>query len=718
MYTENQMKVLSELAGRKVSNKTMNKYFDSLEEFEKSDVYFQKFLKEKEEYAFAGETQQRLKMQKVFKETNDWKEKELIALSKQLFTTELTRRDVLNYYEKIKDNPLYNLLSYASGNGGVSSFFYNVKSMGENGVLYSKEQFEKLIGFADAEWNGNAALRSYFNCIGELSNGALKFSDVLSKIEKYGMNGETQQRNRLRKLLENNDKNNLQENELIERTKELFENELTRESVINYYDEVKDYPSFKLLAVRFHFGKTITYFNNVKNFNLDKQYWVAKLPIEKSDKLIEQGVYAIYYTQHDVGDLSQYKNRSEMEVASDSFGYENEGKARNDSLALWDISHNMKIGDRLYIVSGNYNIIGTGVVTSKYFYDQETKMHKVKVDYNIFENAMRKTETPLPQKTLTKLDVNGKSFEAIQSVLNEFEDDDDFVDQEIVCSKKFEQLIIQGPPGSGKSYQLNKRFENEQEFVTRVTFYPDYEYYNFVGSIQPQLNEEKNLEYTFVPGPFTIALKNALEDPGNMYYLIVEEMSRGNCSAIFGDILQLLDRNENGNSMYPIHEINLQKYLGRENIIIPNNLSIFGTVNSSDQNVFTMDTAFRRRFDLEVVTIDDMEVKEDFDIKLNGSNYSWNKLYKQINKFLEDKLEVEEDKLIGPYMIKKSDNATNKLAVYLYSDITKSLHIEDNHIFAKQYINSLGKIVRDIESKKVFTPEFLDFINEEKQEDE
>ena len=147
----------------------------------------------------------------------------------------------------------------------------------------------------------------------------------------------------------------------------------------------------------------------------------------------------------------------------------------------------------------------------------------------------------------------------------------------------------------------------KEENIYRTTFYLEYTYSDFVGQLMPHV-EGDNVTYISVPGPFTLALERAYIEANEMVYLIIEEINRGNSAAIFGDLFQLLDRlKENngqficGDSEYPINNVFIEDYLAKKNvtykgnkIYIPHNLTILATMNTSDQNIFPLDTAFKR----------------------------------------------------------------------------------------------------------------------------
>jgi len=169
-----------------------------------------------------------------------------------------------------------------------------------------------------------------------------------------------------------------------------------------------------------------------------------------------------------------------------------------------------------------------------------------------------------------------------------------------------ENILLYGVPGSGKSFTIKKDYCDDERCMERVVFHPEYSYTDFVGQILPKITGEK-LEYVFTPGPFTRILKRAYEDPDNMYYLVIEEINRGNAASIFGDIFQLLDRDENGSSEYGITNADISyEVYGDDNLKIKilGNLTFLATMNTSDQNVFSLDTAFKRRWNLKMIKND------------------------------------------------------------------------------------------------------------------
>ena len=283
-------------------------------------------------------------------------------------------------------------------------------------------------------------------------------------------------------------------------------------------------------------------------------------------------------------------------------------------------------------------------------------------------------------------------------------------------------LIYFGAPGTGKSYQLNKRVNtiiSDTKQMERVTFHPDYSYAQFVGTYKPVSESDGEINYRFVPGPFSRILVNALRSARDLqsnalpYFLVIEEINRAKVAAVFGDVFQLLDRKADNSSEYTIQASeDLRKYLASElggepeeyaEIFIPDNMFIWATMNSADQGVFPMDTAFKRRWNFTYIGIDDEEITEDStgtlveNIKLiftcGTEDIRWNVLRRAINmKLSSSDINAHEDKLMGPFFIKcdrftvdaankLSNHAENekflsvfneKVLMYLFEDVART----------------------------------------------
>lgn len=250
-------------------------------------------------------------------------------------------------------------------------------------------------------------------------------------------------------------------------------------------------------------------------------------------------------------------------------------------------------------------------------------------------------------------------------------------------------MIYYGIPGSGKSYIVDEKYNDLEYKIYRTTFHPEYTNSDFVGQIIPTVKDSK-VEYNFHPGAFTLALKYALENKDKKVCLIIEEINRGNSSAIFGDIFQLLDRNEEGKSKYEIFNGPILDYLNEngmnlERIYIPSNMWIIATMNTSDQNIFTLDTAFKRRWKMEYIKniFADNDKSKELKNKVipfgeKYPNVTWEKFVNKINNhIIHDTSGINaEDKQLGKYFVsvEEIDNMkefSEKILSYLWEDVAK-----------------------------------------------
>lgn len=278
------------------------------------------------------------------------------------------------------------------------------------------------------------------------------------------------------------------------------------------------------------------------------------------------------------------------------------------------------------------------------------------------------------------------------------------IQQEFVFEKAIAQnsapletqnTIYYGSPGTGKSHRADKVSIGHP--VEKVTFHPDYDYHSFVGGYKPSMRGDK-IVYEFVPQIFTKIYIAAWKAPEQKHFLQIEEINRGNCAEIFGDLFQLLDRKEDGSSKYEVTaERELANYLvhqlgakheGIKNgkIRLPNNLSIIATMNTSDQSLFPMDSAFKRRWDWEYIPINYHCPNSDFILELNnGKQYKWLDFLKKVNQKIFEITESQ-DKQIGNWFINAKNTKhlisektfINKVVFYLWNDVFKD---EEETIF-------------------------------------
>ena len=253
-------------------------------------------------------------------------------------------------------------------------------------------------------------------------------------------------------------------------------------------------------------------------------------------------------------------------------------------------------------------------------------------------------------------------------------------------------VLLYGVPGAGKSWTIEHEYCADEGGMERLVFHPDYMYSDFVGQILPVVRDDDKVRYEFTPGPFTKLLKKAYWNPEQSFYLIVEEINRGNAPAIFGEIFQLLDRKDEdeidengeilykkGTSEYGITNANIARIVyGDENhkVRIPANMSILGTMNTSDQNVFTLDTAFQRRWIMRMIP-NSFKNHRFADNKILDTTVSWKQFCETINDEIlrRNNITSSEDKRLGAYFVTASDLEM----VYVDAGASESEKIQAEH---------------------------------------
>ena len=300
---------------------------------------------------------------------------------------------------------------------------------------------------------------------------------------------------------------------------------------------------------------------------------------------------------------------------------------------------------------------------------------------------------------------NSKEYESLKSLLIDKGNPSIIIDSP--STQPLQQTIYYGVPGSGKSHKIDEITKNlSEDQKIRVVFHPEYTNADFVGQILPCLTSD-GIEYRFKAGPFSRILKKAYQNPNKPHYLIIEEINRGNAAAIFGDLFQLLDRDSEGWSSYEIENLDINSFIRSKNstysdakiessvnvggytwtentgIRLPPNLSLLATMNTSDQNVFTLDNAFQRRWDMELVpnSCDDptqMQAK----ISVKEKTITWKSFQSKINEVIAEKgnesgFSSMEDKRLGCWFIKNNEKGidpekfANKVLKYLWDDAFK-----------------------------------------------
>jgi hypothetical protein len=277
--------------------------------------------------------------------------------------------------------------------------------------------------------------------------------------------------------------------------------------------------------------------------------------------------------------------------------------------------------------------------------------------------------------------------------------------------------IFYGAPGTGKSHTIQQEIPNDNKANTiRTVFHADTQTGDFIGSFKPLLVNGE-LGYVFQPGPFTNALVQAMNNPNKMHYLVIEEINRAPAAAVFGEVFQLLDRKPDGNSKYqtnpsdPAHEVYLAANIvgWKGEMMLPSNLNILASMNSSDQAVMPLDTAFKRRWRFIYIPV-------DFTNCTNGKlplpnevgvvvEVNWCDFAIGINSILSN-LDIPEDRHLGPFFLSEDeiDDPTSaksallgKLFMYLWDDVLR--HGFRNRIFAAD-IKTYGQLVSKYKNDK------------------
>ena len=320
---------------------------------------------------------------------------------------------------------------------------------------------------------------------------------------------------------------------------------------------------------------------------------------------------------------------------------------------------------------------------------------------------------------------DGKQYYATQRLTKLFGIDSSSIGSQTYSEQTKKNQIFFGAPGTGKSYRVKKKTSSADagNRVFRTTFHPDYDHNTFVGGYRPINTTVKDengmpkahqfqISYKFVPQVFTKAYVEAWNNLDKDYYLIVEEINRGNCAEIFGDLFQLLDRDDDGYPVIPSQELHehLESKLHDDGVggikdgkmSLPRNLNILATMNTSDQSLFPMDSAFKRRWDWVYVPIEYGEIYQDSGKENESYNYfvrsktsdlsfKWIDFIRAINKRICSVPHLGEDKQIGNYFIKGKEHAgelvislddfVHKVIFYLWNDVFKDEERDDNNIF-------------------------------------
>lgn len=410
------------------------------------------------------------------------------------------------------------------------------------------------------------------------------------------------------------------------------------------------------------------------------------------------------------------KSITEWFVPADPKSYDHKGAFKRNGFIDWSQSVNYNVGDIVYICYGKplEEVRDVAIVEKVNMTKSDTVDDSdfiIKLDRSSKDRFARfKRIKELESGVLTRDDLRKHGLKNIQSANTLSGDLLDYIHSVVnnVSVNNGYNVIYYGGPGCGKSYFVKNNFCKDEGTFIRTTFYPDYTNSDFVGQLIPKYEKETGkLIYDIQPGPFTEALKLAYENKGSKIYLIIEEINRGNAAAIFGDIFQLLDRKDSGESEFNISNYIVEKYISDElnidlknKVVIPSNLAIIATMNTSDQNVYTLDSAFKRRWKMKYISNKFGLIKDssDYDLKLGSMivpiknlSINWMDFISIINKAIieEDVFGINsEDKQIGKYFVGSSDlittdiyetnnfddaakNFAEKVLMYIWEDVSK-----------------------------------------------
>ena len=333
------------------------------------------------------------------------------------------------------------------------------------------------------------------------------------------------------------------------------------------------------------------------------------------------------------------------------------------------------------------------------------------VRYNILAQNHSQLEVSKIDIAIKEKQINNIRRKVAEYELNETIQSADDIFKATFPSSKDEpcQQIYYGAPGTGKSHRIkgNEKVKeaDQKKLVFRTTFHPDSDYSTFVGAYKPTMKEsiitkdgieskEEQIVYRFVPQAFLQAYVAAWNNHDENVFLVIEEINRGNCAQIFGDLFQLLDRDDVGESEYPImadkdlakflngkDESNLDVLTNKDGIKdgklkLPNNLYIWATMNTSDQSLFPIDSAFKRRWDWQYMPIGYKNA--NWKIEIGIKKYKWVDFQRIINDKIYS-VDNSEDKQLGDYFVNadrtnnviSSETLLNKILFYLWNDVCK-----------------------------------------------
>lgn len=277
--------------------------------------------------------------------------------------------------------------------------------------------------------------------------------------------------------------------------------------------------------------------------------------------------------------------------------------------------------------------------------------------------------------------------------------------------------IIYGAPGTGKSHSIEQ--STDEKLIVRTVFHPETQYSDFVGCLKPVMESDR-VAYRFRPGAFTDALVKAVNNRSDIYSLVIEEINRAPAAAVFGEIFQLLDRKPDGSSCYKIDisdpdflsylNTHCEGYFSDRKLSIPSNLSLVATMNSSDQAVMPLDTAFKRRWSFEYVELNFNKAPIQA-LALQTSEgvfeITWASFADKVLNNMLKEFRVPEDRMIGPFFLNETElknwqsSLSGKLFVYLWDDVLRHKTQDRARLFSTKF-STFGELYNSFPKAQVF----------------